>query len=160
MSNFRFWKFMKILLNPCFIHAGHPMPNSNAGEILSMDFSGWNMDYRDFVRFICRNLKPNLTSQIGSLPQLLRFMSLRRNSRRGWLVSILVHQPRLHPGPPLIVNLTQLIHDFGILSDHVCRFTRVGLEVEKLLPILVIHQGEAFVLDGNSGVFRLGGLTR
>ena len=62
------------------------------------------------------------------------------------------------PYPPFVVYRTQLSHDFGIFIDNVCSFTRIVLEVEKLLTILVIHQSESFVLDRNSGVFRLGGL--
>ena len=66
---------------------------------------------------------------------------------RGRLVGIFIYQPRLHPGPPLIVYCTQLSHYFGIFIDNIFSFTRVVLEVEKLLPILVIHQSETFVLD-------------
>jgi hypothetical protein len=43
-----------------------------------------------------------------------------------------------------------------MFSDNVFSFAGVSAEVVKLL---VIHQGESFVLDGNSGVFRLGGLA-
>jgi len=63
---------------------------------------------------------------------------------RGRLVGIFVHQPRLHPGPPLIVYSTELIHDFGMFSDNVFSFAGVSTEVVKL-P--VIHQSESFVLD-------------